>query len=228
MNYLAHSLFSHDDPYFLAGTSAPDWLAAADRRVRLRAKRVEGFLDDADPVAAAVAGGALQHLRDDARFHANGAFAELTWQLSVQVRRVLDNQGFGANFLAHLLVEVLLDAALTAEEPVRVERYYRTLESVDPQRIEAAVNRMTARPTRRLAPFIRLFLDQRILWDYLEDGKLMRRLNQVMRRVGLPPLPDALEHILPDAREKVYRRKGDLFEGQSVWMFPLPAKPQAV
>jgi hypothetical protein len=212
MNYLAHSLFSNGDPYFLAGTSAPDWLAAADRRVRLRAKRVQEYLEDDDPIVRAVAGGALRHLSDDARFHANAAFGELTWQLSVALRRALDNEGFGANFIAHLLVEVLLDATLTAEEPARVERYYRTLESVHPRQIEDAVNRMAARPTRRLAPFIRLFLSERILWDYLEDGKLVKRLNQVMRRVGLPPLPGTFSNLLPEARRQVAAQKSALLQ----------------
>ncbi|MBN2581294.1 MAG: hypothetical protein JXB10_20100 [Pirellulales bacterium] len=213
MNYLAHSLFSNGDPYFLAGTSVPDWLAAADRRVRLRARRVEEFLEDADPVVAVVAQGVLRHLHDDAWFHANVAFGELTWELSVKVRRVVGNEGFGANYIAHLLVEVLLDAALAAEDPSRVQCYYQTLEKTDPRRVEAAVGRMAVRPTRRLAPFIRLFLAERILWDYLEDGRLMVRLNQVMRRVHLPPLPESFTDVLPDARQQVTARKAELLEG---------------
>ena len=76
MNYFAHALPFLDRPYFVAGTAVPDWLAVADRKVRLRSKHVEAFLDDADPYVAEVAAGILQHLRDDARFHATRAFAE--------------------------------------------------------------------------------------------------------------------------------------------------------
>jgi len=121
----------------------------------------------------------------------------------------------GANFLGHLLVEVLLDAALAAEDPSRVERYYQTLAQIDPQQVAAAVNRLAARPTRKLTPFILMFLAERILWDYLEDGKLMIRLNQVMRRVHLPPLPESFASILPGARQMVTRRKAELLEVQS-------------
>ena len=32
MNYFAHALPFFDRPYFVAGTAAPDWLAAADRQ----------------------------------------------------------------------------------------------------------------------------------------------------------------------------------------------------
>jgi len=214
MNYLAHALFAAEDPYFLAGTAVPDWLRVADRRVRLGLKRVTAFCGNENPVLAAVAGGAVQHLRDDAQFHACRPFAELTWQLTVAARETLEEEsGMRPYFLGHLLVEVLLDAALAAEDPARVERYYQALEQIDPSQVEAAVNRMAARPTQRLAPFIRLFLAERILWDYLEDGKLMRRLNQVMRRVGLPPLPESFARILPKARQRVAARKTELLDG---------------
>ena len=62
MNYFAHALPFLDRPYFLAGTAVPDWLTVADRKVRLRSKHVEVFLDDADPCVAAVASGVLSGL----------------------------------------------------------------------------------------------------------------------------------------------------------------------
>ena len=64
-----------------------------------------------------------------------------------------------------------------------------------------------------MALFIELFRRQRVLWDYLEDGKLMVRLNQVMRRVQLEPLPDNFVTLLPAARKLVAERKSTLLEG---------------
>jgi len=83
---------------------------------------------------------------------------------------------------------------------------------VDAERIEAIVNRMAPRPTRRLAVFIELFRRERVLWDYREDGKLMTRLNQIMRRVRLEPLPAEFAVMLPDARRLVTERKETLLE----------------
>jgi hypothetical protein len=48
------------------------------------------------------------------------------------------------------------------------------------------------------------------LWDYADDGKLWRRLNQVMRRVGLPPLPESIRDLLPEARRLVASRAVEL------------------
>ena len=214
MNYFAHALPFLDRPYFVAGTAAPDWLAVADRQVRLRSKHAEAFLKDADPCVAEVAGGILQHLRDDAQFHGTRAFAETSLELTVAVRDALGGEtGLRPSFLGHLLVELLLDAALVADNRDRLVEYCRVLEGVDARRVEAAVNRIAPRSTEHLAVFIELFRRENILWDYLEDGKLMVRLNQIMRRVRLEPLPGEFAAVLPAARERVTSRKGLLLEG---------------
>lgn len=214
MNYFAHALPFLDRPYFMTGTGVPDWLAVVDRRVRVRSKHVRKFLDDPDLRAAAVAAGILQHLLDDDRFHTSRAFAEVSLELTVLSRDLLeDDSGLQPRFMGHLLVEVLLDAALIAEKPGKLEEYYRVLDEVDPAVIEQTVNRVATRPTERLAWMISEFRRIRILWDYLEDAKLMRRLNQVMRRVGLPQLPEAFADLLPSARQLVARRRGELLDG---------------
>jgi hypothetical protein len=214
MNYFAHALPFLDRPYYLAGTGVPDWLTVVDRPVRLRSKHAAAFVDDPDPCLAAVAGGVLQHLRDDACFHHTRTFAEISLKLSAGARDALGGEtGLRPAFLGHLLAELLLDAALIADDPARLTEYYRVLEKVDARRVEAAINRMAPRPTERLATFIGLFCRERILWNYLEDDKLMVRLNQVMRRVRLAPLPGDFAVLLPAARTLVAERKGELLEG---------------
>ena len=214
MNYFAHALPFLDRPCFVAGASVPDWLTVADRPLRLRSRHAEAFVDDADRCLAEVAAGVLQHLHDDARFHQTRAFAETSLELSVRVRDMLgDENGMRPAFLGHLLVELLLDAALIADDPAHLTEYYRLLDELDAGQIEAAVNRMAPRPTRRLAGFIELFRRERVLWDYLEDDTLMMRLGQVMRRVRLDPLPDRFAAVLPGARELVADRKEALLAG---------------
>ncbi|NLX96079.1 MAG: hypothetical protein GXY83_07875 [Rhodopirellula sp.] len=214
MNYFAHALPFLDNPYFVAGTGVPDWMAVVDRKVRVRSKHAADAAGDADPVVAAVAGGMLQHFRDDARFHETRAFAELSLELTVLARDALaGEQDFRPSFLGHLLVEILLDAGLVAENPYLLEEYYRVLDSVDPARVEAAVNRMAPRPTERLAWMIDRFREERILWDYFDELRLMLRLNQVMRRIGFGQLPEAFSAVLPEARQRVEQRKIELLDG---------------
>jgi hypothetical protein len=240
MNYLAHAMPFFDRPYFAAATGVPDWLSVVDRRVRLRKKHVEPFLRDADPIQAAVAGGVAQHLLDDAQFHGTRAFFEVSGKITDLSRAVLGTssnltcqtaemvsqtseqaaemhtpqpQGLWASFLGHLLCELLLDATLAAENPQRVTEYYNIMDKIAPSVIETAINRMALRTTGHLAFFIGEFHRARILWDYLEDSKLIVRLNQVMRRVGLPLLLDGFVAILPEARRIVAERREELLCG---------------
>jgi len=217
MNYFAHAFAFLDDPdadpHFVAGTALSDWLTVADRQVRLRAKHVAPLLED-DPASAALARGTLQHWADDARFHATRDFVETSLGLTVLARGALDGEeGMRAGFLGHLLTELLLDASLMVEDPGRLDRYYELLAAVDGAWLQAAVNRVAPRPTERLAPMFFGFRGRRILWDYLEDGKLLVRLSQVMRRVGLAELPGDFGAILPEARRLVSRRKTELLHG---------------
>jgi hypothetical protein len=211
VNYFAHALPFLDKPYFVAGTGVPDWLTVVDRQVRVSIKRASPLLQDTCPRTAAVAGGIVQHIRDDMRFHATRTFVETTLELTGHVQPLLGSDaGFRASFVGHLLVEVLLDAELAAAEPHRLEDYYRVLQSLDVQEVQAVVNRMASRPTDRLAPLIQLFCRERILSDYFEDDKLFIRLNQVMRRIGFAQLPRETVALLPLARELVHRRRDEL------------------
>ena len=88
--------------------------------------------------------------------------------------------GLRPTFLGHLLVELLLDAALIVDAP------------------------------DRLTAFIELFRRERVLWDYLENDRMMVRLNQVLRRARLDDLPDDFAATLSIARKPAADRKLDL------------------
>lgn len=214
MNYFAHALPFLSNPYFVAGTAVPDWLTVVDRQVRVRARTVAPWINDPDPQVASLAQGMLQHIRDDARFHETRAFAETSLDLTILAREALGaDNGFRPSFLGHLLTELFLDAELIAESPLRLEAYYMAIRSVDGRVVQEAVNRMANRPTDRLAYFMGLFSQERFLSDYAHNDKLMIRLNQIMRRARLAPLPDAFADILTPARARVAARKHELLDG---------------
>ena len=189
----------------------PDWLNVVARRVKARSKHAQGFVADVDPRMAALARGIVRHHADDGWFHETAAFAELSWHLTARVRDALSpDDGLRPSFLGHILVELLLDSTLIADEPARLDAYYQAMSAVDADFVEQAVGRIAARPPDRLAQFVPLFIRERFLWDYGDDGKLWFRLNQVMRRVKLPPLPEAFRELLPEARRHGDRRKDDV------------------
>jgi len=217
MNYLAHGWRFADDPYYLAGTAAPDWLSVIDRKVRLRSKTAALYVMDANSQVAAFARGVQQHHVDDAWFHATPAFNELSLAFAVEVReRLPGDEGFRPSFLGHILVELLLDRALAEESPRRLDAYYAALAEIDAAITAEAIERLaTSRSDQaglasRVGTLIPRFIAERFLYDYLDDGKLLTRLNHVMRRVGLPLLPGDLVDLFPRMRRTVAERIDDL------------------
>lgn len=213
MNYFAHAVrFLDSDPHFLAGTAVPDWMAVADRPVRVRARLALPLAQQPpDERTRQVALGALQHWHDDGWFHATRGFAEVTGTLARRFREHLGpDDALRCGFLGHIVTELLLDAALIERQPALLDRYYQRLTEVDPEGVQTAVNRMARGQTWRLSLFIPLFLRERFLFDYLEDRSLLARLNRVLQRVKLTPLPETVKDLLPDARRLVRARIGDL------------------
>lgn len=214
MNYFAHGRHFLDAPYTLAGSAVPDWLSVVDRRVRARSKHAARWLDDPDPVLAGVVRGVIAHHHDDAWFHQTRAFAELSLQLTLDVRQMLpEDGGFRHSFLGHILVEILLDAALVERDPSRLDAYYERLNKLDPVVVAEAVHRVTPRRAEHLSRMISLFCRDRFLYDYLDDMKLLQRLNRVMRRVQLPELPSSMLGFLTEARQPVRERSRELLDG---------------
>lgn len=214
MNYLAHGFRFVDRPYFLAGAALPDWLSVVDRRCRVRTKHVLPCCDGEDAALAEFARGVAQHHFDDGWFHETQAFYDLSWQLTCAFRERLNpDDGMRPSFLGHIVVELLLDAALHEQSPGLLDGYYDALDVVDPAEIEAWVAQLAPRPATDLGRFIDLFRQSRFLYDYADDAKLCYRLNQVMRRVGLPELPETMCEVLAPARAAVAARVPELLAG---------------
>ena len=216
LNYLAHGYRFVHEPYVLAGTAAPDWLSVIDRKMRLRSKTAAEFVEADDPALAAIACGIVQHHHDDQWFHQTAAFSELSLAFAMLVRDSLPgDEGFRPSFLGHILVELLLDATLAAEQPALLDQYYAALGRLDAVRVQQSINHLATRTSDQLAILVDRFRNERFLYDYLDDERLLVRLNHVMRRVGLPQLPPELAFIFPGLREQVRQRRSDLLIGES-------------
>ena len=204
MNYFAHGRNYVDSPWFLAGTAVPDWLNVVDRKVRARKRMALEYVDHEDAELAQVAQGIVQHHHDDDWFHRTAAFAELSWQFTVEIRDLLgQDAGLRPSFLGHILVELLLDSVLSQRQPAQLDAYYAALEKLDAERVTSAVETITGKGVERLTVLLPRFNAERFLYDYADDERLLFRLNGVMKRVGLAQLPNQLVPWFADARRRV-------------------------
>lgn len=215
MNSFAHALpFLDRDDYFSIGCAIPDWLGAVDRRCRVRRNGAEKFVSDDDALVASLASGIIRHIEDDRWFHQSKRFTELSMQFAVELRELLvEEPGFRPGFVGHIIIELLLDGFLHQKHPGKMDRFYSIVESSDPQMIQNAINAMATRPTDKLEAYFPIFLRERYLYDYLDDQRLMMRMNHVLKRVKLNPIGEEIFAWIPGARKRVDESASELLHG---------------
>jgi hypothetical protein len=112
--------------------------------------------------------------------------------------------------LGHILIELLLDACLAEEAPHRLDDYYAALAALDPQRTERAISHLATGSAERVAWLLPRFCAERFLYDYLDDARLLTRLNQVLKRAGLATVPVAIADLIPAMRSRIRNRQTEL------------------
>jgi hypothetical protein len=203
MNYFAHGIRFLDRPWFLAGTALPDWLSVVDRRVRLRPKPLMVQADGSGSIVAELSAGVLQHFEDDHWFHKTRAFAEATAHVARLFRDFLGpGDNFRCGFLGHITCELILDSVLIERHPQALDRYYHVVAQLDADRLARTVCDLAGQ-TVDVGPWLPLFCREQFLRDYADSGRLAYRLNQVLRRVKLDPLPAGIEECLSAGRSIV-------------------------
>lgn len=214
MNYLSHGYRFLDDPWFLAGTAVPDWLSVVNRRMRARVRIVEPIVETTeDETTRQLGRGILQHHHDDSIFHTCDAFVMLEAKAAARFRTIMpDRYDHRPGFLGHIVVELLLDTVVEERYPGSLDRYYDALASIDSTSLQEKVNSMATRTSDRLGWFIRKFHEERFLEDYRSDEGLLFRLNQVMKRVKLPALPEATLELFQELRPIVRDNASGMLE----------------
>ncbi|QDT33775.1 hypothetical protein [Thalassoglobus polymorphus] len=211
MNYFTHAIRYLDRPYYAAGVCVPDWLSVVDRKARVRGKKIAQELPMLAGDEVEIALGIQKHLDDDRWFHGTEAFYRVTGIIARSFRENLDeSNAWRCGFLGHIVMELLLDAALIEQRPSRLEAFYKLLNEIDLARLQGVVSSLATKEVTKLSWMVEMFIRERFLEDYLDDERLLFRLNQVMKRIQLEPLPDVCLKTLEVARDVVRAEVGSL------------------
>lgn len=193
VNYFTHAIRYLDRPYFAVGVCVPDWLSVVDRKARVRSRHLAAALPELTGENRELAEGIQKHLDDDRWFHGTAAFYRVTGQIARSFRGQLpETDSWKCGFLGHIVMELLLDACLIEQDPQRLDDYYKLMREVDSQRVQQIVSGLATKEVPQMARLIEMFVKERFLEDYLDDEKLLFRLNQVMQRIQLAPLPETI------------------------------------
>lgn len=193
MNFLAHGHRWLDRPDRLAGTALPDWLSLLAPASRLRGRAL-GLPEREDRSAEAeVLRGVRIHHAEDRWFHQQPAFEELVREGTAALRAAYpagaEDRRFKPRFLAHVAVEVLLDAWLLEREPGLGAAWRASLEHADLAALEATVAAHAPEPAPGLADRIRQFRATAYAEGYGDEAEVARRLSRVAQRVRVHAPP---------------------------------------
>ena len=210
MNFLAHSILARrlwspppaDLPAYVVGSALPDLIGLAAPRVRLRQRDPlapnnggtgigkEGAINRAPTLAppelgagGAISTGVRAHLATDAAFHKTAAFAEA----QAEVGALLDGAGFAGIrvrrfFVAHVLTELALDAALLRADPALGEQFYAAFAQADFDAVTRWAEGETGRLLPHLPDVLARFAASRYLLSYATDAGVATGLSRTCLR----------------------------------------------
>ncbi len=189
MNFLAHHVLATRFlsptpplPFYAVGTALPDLLPLAAPRARLRAASV-GIAPARTSEETALKAGAVSHLATDAAFHKAPSFAGA----QAEAGTLLDGAGFAGIrvrrfFVAHVLVELVLDAALLRADPAIADDFYAAFAAADPVAVTRWAEAAVVRPLPALPGVLARFTRSRYLFSYAEDAGVAEGLSRVCGR----------------------------------------------
>lgn len=226
MNFLAHARDLTDRPYATAGSGLPDWTRHLTRRARIRPARLPHPVEADDSAHAEILRGVWAHVDDDTWFHQAPAFKKGMKDIATCIRDALAPERVRASFLSHILLEMLLDAALIDRRPDLCDAYYSAMEDVDAKVLAKTARAITPGLDADDDAFQRLldrFLSARFLADYQDDHTLAHRLSQVARRVNLDALDERFIEVIPACRAVVEANFEGLLQAPSSFVPPSEA-----
>ena len=189
MNFLAHFVFAtryceppHPQPAYVLGNALPDLLSLAEPRRRFRTAGL-ARCPRATPEDAALWAGVRAHLGTDDAFHPTTAFA----QAQAGVKLLLRDGGFlGMRlrpfFVAHVLAELALDAALLRAEPGLAGAFYAAFTGADFAQATRWAEETLQTPLPHLPGVLTRFARARYLHSYAEDDGVAEALSRLCAR----------------------------------------------
>ncbi len=228
MNFLSHYVIARRLwspppaalPAYAVGSALPDLIGLAAPRVRLRKDPLApnnggtgelGFGPSsailAPPLlgAGGVSAGVRAHLATDAAFHKTAAFAEA----QAEVGALFGDAGFvGIRvrrfFVAHVLVELALDAVLLRTDPALVEKFYAAFAQADFDAVTRWAEHETGRPLPRLPDVLARFAASRYLLSYITDAGVATGLSRTCQRARQDGFEgENFARLIPVVREAV-------------------------
>lgn len=184
MNYLSHFAINQKkqvSPQFHLGAALPDLMSAINRTLRFQENAVRAYIPHAH--CQDVWHGVLNHFEADAAFHGSSFFVSCYEPIRELLKENISPQkNIRPFFLAHIVVEILLDHVLSSNDTSLASRYYRNLERIVVLTIQTDVDRYFGNATSEFTEIFDRFMRFKFLYEYDQIKKMHEPINRMLRR----------------------------------------------
>ena len=189
MNFLAHHVIATRFltpaaplPPYVVGSALPDLLPLAADRLRLRPALVE-HQPTATSEEEALRAGVLVHLATDAAFHKMPAFAAAQAEVShILMQTPFEGIRVRRFFVAHVLVELALDAVLLRRDPSIADDFYAAFDAADYAGVTHWTEAAVGQALPSLTAVLTRFAASRYLYQYRENEGVATGLSHLCAR----------------------------------------------
>ncbi|HHG83281.1 MAG TPA: hypothetical protein ENJ82_00910 [Bacteroidetes bacterium] len=190
MNFISHFYAdrTHTDSHFVIGSVSPDLLSIYNSQLRIKNSHLSKFEKTGDnTVSEGFWNGLERHFFVDKVFHSSPNFVIETKKISTLLtERFPHTETPRKFFIAHILLELLLDKILIDQKPGILEAFYAHFSSQgDFSEIQRMTQLVSGNQLNSYDAFLRKFLDKKYLYHYQEYDHITYVMRRILRRVRI-------------------------------------------
>ena len=199
----------------------PDLVKNARKDWCIRPEKQEGkFLNNEQLKKIFI--GWKRHLQVDKYFHSSDFFCHHTEAIKAKISPILESSAARPSFVAHIALELMLDALLLTESVVKAERFYSQISEVDRQALHEFFKLNQISHTAPFFKFFDEFIEASYLNSYREADNIMYALGRICQRLWVDPFTETqklqLTAVLIDYQQDLKNDFMIIFDEIDTWL----------
>jgi hypothetical protein len=182
VNYLSHFVVDHipGNIYYNTGLLLPDVTKKWIKRITYK-NSLEDF-----PLQIDLLKGCEKHYESDKKFHSSDFFNSCYLVALEKINASNLSIDFNRKwFVAHVVVELLLDRNIVKQQRSLADAFYQSLNDIDEAELTAFLVKQGMADPDAFFSFFNHFRSVQYIYHYTDNNKLMYSLTRIMQRAGL-------------------------------------------